>query len=266
LSDFRPISVERWLESLPYAPATRAKIRNLLSALFQHSIRQGWAENNPIHAVRTSSKRLREPDILTPEEINLLLLELPEPCRTIALVAALTGMRISEILGLQWQDVDLEVAVLRIERGVVNQEVSATKTAGSRRPLPISKVLVDALRVWWKQTCFSGLSDWVFASPHCGGAQPYWPGTLLQRHVKPAAKRLGIAKQVGWHSFRRSYATLIYANEQDVKTAQELLRHSTPQVTLGVYAQAITEQKRQAQERLATSIFPDREADSANAA
>lgn len=255
LKEMRPITVEKWLENLPHAPATRAKIRNLLSALFQHAIRYGWAENNPIRAVRTSAKRLREPDVLTPEEIQELLLELGEPCKTMALLAALTGLRISEILGLQWQDVDLDGAILHLRRGVVNQEISNLKTIASRRPLPIAAPLVNALKSWREQTSFPAPDHWVFASPQTGGQQPFWPGMLLKRQIQPAAKRAGITKQVGWHSFRRSYATLLYLNEQDVKTAQELMRHSNPTVTMGVYAQAVTAHKRQAQERLAMTIL-----------
>jgi integrase len=48
---------------------------------------------------------------------------------------------------------------------------------------------------------------------------------------------------------------MLYANENDVKTAQELMRHSTPTVTMGVYAQVVTEAKRQTQERLASLIL-----------
>jgi len=256
LRDLRPVTVERWLESLAYAPATRAKIRNILSALFQHAIRQGWAANNPIRAVRVSAKRVTEPDILGFEEIQLLLTELPKPVRTMVLLAATTGLRVSEILGTQWQDIDYDGALIRLRRGVVNQEVSGLKTIGSRRPVPVAAVALEALREWQKQTSFSALSDWVFASPHTGGEQPYWPGTLLSRHIQPAARRLGITKRVGWHSFRRSYATLLYSNEQNVKVVQELMRHATPNVTFGVYAQAVTPEKRAAQERLAMALQP----------
>lgn len=255
LRDFRPVFVEKWLESLPYAPGTCAKIRNIIAAVFQHAIRHGWAENNPIHAVRVSAKRQTEPEILEPEEIQLLITELPEPVRTMALMAAVTGLRVSEILGLKWQDVDLVSAVIHLRRGVVNQEVSNLKTIGSRRSLPIPSALVAALGEWQKQTGFAKPSDWVYASPHVGGEQPYWPGTLLTRHVQPAAKRVGIVKQVGWHSFRRSFASLLYASEQDAKVTQELMRHSTPNITLGIYAQAVTGPKRLAQERLATAIL-----------
>ena len=255
LRDVRPVAVERWLDSMKHAPSTRSKIRNLMSALFQHAIRQEWAENNPIRAVRVSAKRLSEPDILTAEETHLLVSELQEPCRTMALMAALTGMRVSEILGLQWGDVDLEEALIHLRRGIVDQEISELKTAGSKRPLPIPQVLVEALGAWMKQTSFSQTQDWVFASPQNKGAQPYWPNTLLKRQLQPAAKRVGITKRVGWHTFRRSFATLLYANEGDVKTAQELMRHSTPVVTMGVYAQGVTEAKRKAQEHLANLIM-----------
>ena len=84
LRDVRPVAVERWLDSMKHAPSTRSEIRNLMSALFQHAIRQEWAENNPIRAVRVSAKRLREPDILTAEETHLLVSDLQEPCRTMA--------------------------------------------------------------------------------------------------------------------------------------------------------------------------------------
>lgn len=161
----------------------------------------------------------------------------------------------SEILGLQWQDIDLERAVVHLRRGVVNQAVSELKTRGSRRPLPIPPILVQALTKWQEITNYGEPKDWVFASPQADGKQPYWPGILLRRHVQPAAQLLGIAKRVGWHTFRRSYATLLYANEHNVKTTQELMRHSTPVVTLGLYAQGVTDAKRSAQERLAALIM-----------
>jgi integrase len=254
LQDVKAVSVERWLAELTYAP-TKAKLRNILSALYQHAIRREWIDRNPIRDVRQSAKRQLEPDILEPQEIQSLLVELPEPCKTMVMVAALTGMRVSEILGLQWQDVDLENGILHLRRGVVNQHVTALKTAGSKRPLPIPAQLVKVLSDWRQQAYYNQTEHWVFASPHTGGKHPYWPGTLLQRLIQPAAKRAGISKHIGWHSFRRSFATLLYANEADVKTTQELMRHSTPIVTMDIYAQAVTVEKRLAQSRTAGLIL-----------
>ena len=70
LSDVRTVEVEEWLHALPYAPATKSKIRNIMSAVFNHAIRYEWTHRNPITKVRASSKRLREPDVLTPCRIR----------------------------------------------------------------------------------------------------------------------------------------------------------------------------------------------------
>jgi integrase len=85
------------------------------------------------------------------------------------------------------------------------------------------------------------------------GKQLYWPETLLKCHVQPAAKRLGITKRIGWHSFRRTFATLLGGSE-DVKTMQELMRHADSRLTLDLYAQALTPAKRAAPRRLVGMI------------
>ena len=59
------------------------------------------------------------------------------------------------------------------------------------------------------------------------GKQPVWLSKVMQYHIQPAAKRLGITKRIGWHTFRRTYTTLLHANGEDVKVVQELLRHGS---------------------------------------
>lgn len=60
------------------------------------------------------------------------------------------------------------------------------------------------------------------------GLKPYCPDMMLKRHVRRRAERLGINKRIGWHTFRRSYASMLKANGEDVKVVQELLRHAKP--------------------------------------
>jgi integrase len=97
--------------------------------------------------------------------------------------------------------------------------------------------------------------DWVFASPAKHGKQPYWPGTLYRAHLGPAAKAAGIPGKIGWHTFRHTFATLLKANGEDVKTVQELLRHATSAVTMNVYAQGVTELKRKAHHRIVRMVI-----------
>ena len=70
------------------------------------------------------------------------------------------------------------------------------------------------------------LDDWVFASPD----------SLLKRCIRPAAVRAKITKHIGWHTFRRTFTTLLKDNGADVKVMQELLQHATVKMTLEVYA------------------------------
>ena len=88
------------------------------------------------------------------------------------------------------------------------------------------------------------------------GKQPYWPETPLRCYVHPAAKRVGITKALGWHSFRRTFATLLKGGGEDVKTVQELMRHASSRLTLDVYAQALTPAKRAAHLKLVGLIQP----------
>ena len=73
-------------------------------------------------------------------------------------------------------------------------------------------------------------------------------------HVSVDVRNLGIQKRVGWHTFRRTYATLLKANGEDVKVVQELLRHGSSRVTLDIYAQAQMPAKRAAQQKVVEMV------------
>ena len=251
LKEVKPVAVEAWLNAMPVAPGTRAKTKGVLSILFQHAMRYELASSNPIRLVRQSALPLQEEIVLAPVEVAALLSELRDPFYTLILLVSVTGLRRGELFGLKWEDVDFKAAEIRVVRSVVDQVEGPPKTLASRRPLPMSKALASALATWRKQTSFPAAKDWVFASPNALGRKPYWPDAVLKRHVLPAAKRAGITKQIGWHSFRRTLATLLQSSGASVKVTQDLMRHSSPLMTMGVYAKAVTADKRNAQDAIA---------------
>jgi site-specific recombinase XerD len=71
------------------------------------------------------------------------------------------------------------------------------------------------------------------------------------------AQKAGIQKRVGWHTFRHSFGTLLKANGEDIKTVQELLRHANSRITLEVYTQAVTSNKRAAQSKVVKMMVPN---------
>lgn len=254
ISDIKAFRVEDWLKSLDKADGTKSKMKAVFSVMFQHAMRYGWAERNPIREVRQSAKPQREFDVLTDAEAVALLADLPAHARAMAVLAAVTGLRRGELVGLKWADVDFAKGQIHIRRSVVEQEEGEPKTKGSKKPVPMEPALAYCLEQWKLQTKFSGQEDWVFASPFYAGETPYWPGMTLERIIRPAAKAVGITKQIGWHTFRRTVATLLMAHGESIKTTQETLRHASPTMTLGAYAQAITEDRRAAQNKIAALL------------
>jgi integrase len=137
----------------------------------------------------------------------------------------------------------------------VHQHVGEMKTEASKKPLPLGVGLAEVLMDWRAQTPYNQPGDWIFASADMMGRQPYWPDSLMRKVIRPAAVRAGITKRVGWHTFRHSYATLLKANGEDVKTIQESLRHANSKITLDTYTQGIMPVKRAAQSKVVEAIW-----------
>lgn len=251
LPDVRTVDVEKWLYTMTLAPGTRSKIRNIMSAVFNHAIRNEWMERNPISKVRTSAKRLREPDVLSPAEFAALLPELELRERTMVMLAGSTGLRRSELVALTWSDIDLELMQIHVRRSCVRNHFGDTKTEASRKPVPLHPSVVACLAAWRAISPYTADEDFIFPSLRLGGKQPLSPDTLLKKVIRPALKRAGITdKSIGWHSFRHSLATNLRAAGVDLKTAQELLRHANSRITLDVYTRAISATKREANNRV----------------
>lgn len=256
LTEVKTVAVEQWLEGLSFAPATKAKIRNLMSALYSHAIRHEWTTFNPIAKVRTSAKRLREPDVLTPAEFQALLKELPVRERAAVMLAGSTGLRRSELFALRWCDVNFFTMEVAVTRAVVRNHIGETKTEASRKPVPLHPAVKDALAEWRGQSLYKTDGDFLFPSVRANGKQPLQPDMVLKRTIRPALIKAEVkGKVIGWHSFRHSLATNLRALGVDVKVAQELLRHANSRITMDLYTQAVSADKRNASLRQAELLL-----------
>jgi integrase len=257
LSDVRTMQVEEWLHSLPLAPASKTKIKAAFSVLYSHAIRYEWLTFNPISKVRTSSKPLREKDVISPEEFQALLGELSGRDRAMVLLAGSTGLRRSEMIALSWKDVNATTLEVTVLRSCVRNRFGPGKSNSSRRPVPLHPLVLEALLVWKRESLYTGEADFVFASTRLKGKKPMAPDNLLKRYIRPALERAGIAgKTIGWHNFRHSLATNLRAMGVDVKVAQELLRHANVRTTLDIYTRAVSAQKREANAKVVEMMLP----------
>ena len=250
LSSVRTVAVEAWLHSLPLAPGTRTKIRNQVSAIFTHGIRHQFISANPISKVRCSAARLREPDVLTPEEFRALVCRLPLREQAMVTLAGSTGLRRSEMFALRWADICARTMQVYVTKGIVRNHIGNTKTPASRRPVPLHPTVLGVLAAWRAASPYKSEEDFLFPSVRLNGTQPLFPDMVLNKIIRPALKEVGIdGKVIGWHSFRHSLATNLRSMGVDVKTAQELLRHANSRTTLDLYTRAVSADKRSANGR-----------------
>jgi integrase len=263
-----PLEIEQWLKALKrdeaLANPTLDKIRRVMSLVFKHGQRHGLIprnqESNPMRFVRCKTTSDYEAMILTPKQAFDVLMHLQEPERTLTLLASATGLRISECLGLQWQDVSFEQSKIHVRRTWTCGQIGAPKSKASHAPVPLHSLLAEFMQTWKNATPYSQPEDWVFASFKCKGKQPRVANMLVEYHLRPAAVKAGVILKdqkvrFGFHNLRHSLASFLVRSKTDPKTVQALLRHSDVKTTLQLYAHSVSEDRMAAQGQVLEAIL-----------
>lgn len=257
ISEIQPRPVELWLRNLPLAPKSKTHVRSLLHSLVEYAMWSGTLDisRNPISLVQNNgaTRGTRKPRSLTAEQFHALLKELHEPFATMALLCVCLGLRISECLGLKWQDVDWLNSRLSVKRGIVEQVVGECKTAGSAKAVTLADDLLNRLKSWKQLTEFSGAEDWIFASPFNIGRLPYSYGGTRDELAR-AAKASGIG-HVSTHAFRHSYRSWLDAVGTTIAVQQKMMRHTDIRTTMNVYGDVVTDEMQSASQRVARLAF-----------
>lgn len=251
LDEVRPADVEAWLRELPLSPKTKANLRQLLHVLFECGRRWEMATENPITLVRQSAKRSRELVRVSVSQYRALVAALIEPHRTMVLIAGCLGLRIGEILGLRWGDVDFERATMTVRRDVYQGHVDEVKTANSARILPVPATVLESLRTWRMNAHYQGSGEFVFAQDN---GRPMWADTARERVLQPVALGLGLGK-IGWHALRHLFASVLQVVGAEPVVAQELMGHADRRTTEG-YQYGFDDRKRAATDNVAALLGP----------
>ena len=265
-----PLEVERWFKDLGKRRGldhpTRSKIRLVMNLVYRHGIRYGLLprieEANPIKWVRQSSKSSFEPVILTLPQAFDILEHLDLRMRTMVLVAAATGLRISEILALRWREAEFARQQLMVRRKYVYGQFGEPKSKASKAPVPLHPILAAHLQLWREETPYAKDDDLIFPSLRLKGKKPPAANMLVADHLRPAAEKAGVTappRAFGFHTFRRTLATVLVANNVDPKVVQEALRHQGIRTTLELYAKTITANKVEAQGLFLNLLFDEAE-------
>jgi len=269
LREFRTVDGERLLADIarqdleprtkkPLSKNSLARIKSFLSGVFKQAKRLGILDGiNPMMDVSTpEGTRSRDTFAYALAEVKKIRDAIPEPARTVVLLAALSGLRKGEIAGLRWED--YTGRELRVSRSIWNGTINEPKTKASGAAVPVMRQLADALDAH-REKMGKLAVGFIFQG---GTGQPLNLDNLARRVIQPAIEKCGICKLLkeehktdghlfeqdrnfpvwrGWHAFRRGLATNLHAFGIPDKEIQAILRHSNIAVTQSCYIKALTE-------------------------
>lgn len=219
-------------------------IHTTLHAALDKAVSERLLLRNPADGCRLPSAKAREMQVLTPEEIQRLLIQAKEDgCYELLLLELSTGLRRGEICALQWNDLNLRTGELRIERQVhrVKGElvVSSPKTKASNRSIILPAPVLSVLRAY-KST---ETSRWMFPSP-INEDSPRDPAAVRKR-LQIVLERAE-CKKVRFHDLRHVFCTACLEHGMDVKTLSTIIGHVSSSTTLNVYAHVTDKMRRTA--------------------
>ena len=210
---------------------------------------------------RTTSDYTAVP--MTPKQAFEILLNIPEPRRTLTLSDAATALRVSELLALMWNDLDFTDLVMYVRRAYVWGRFKVPKSKASKAPVPMHPLLAGFLLAWRERTPFGKDTDFVFPSVRLKGKKPLSASIMVQKYLRPAAVKAGVIKErekvrFGFHNFRHALATALVKLRVEAKTVQGMLRHEDFGTTMQLYAQSDMESMREAQGKFLEQLLGDR--------
>lgn len=254
---------------------TLRKLIVLVNQIMAYAVRHRYADHNPVTDAERPRDQGQEPDhdkisVLKPDEIQRLLEKTEgQKYQLLFRMATFTGMRQGELLGLKWSDIDWSNKQVHVQRTYTKGHFFDTKTRTSNRRIDLGPTLLLELKKW-KLACPPNDLGLVF--PNKAG-QPMNYSNMMNRHFFPALIQAGIASKVEtrpdgkkrkriivvgairFHDLRHTYASLMIHHGENIKYIQTQLGHSSPMVTLNVYAHLMNSTNQAAACRLEDAVF-----------
>lgn len=246
----RLIRTELYGEGL--SDQTVRSIHTTFHAALDKAVSEKLLFRNPADGCRLPPVKPREMQILTPEEIQRLLIQAKEDgCFELLLLELSTGLRRGEICSLQWDDLNFRTGELRVERQVHSARgelvVLPPKTKAGNRSVILPEPVLNVLKTYHETVT----SRWMFPSPYKEDS-PKDPAAVRNR-LQTILERAE-CKKVRFHDLRHVFCTASLEHGMDVKTLSTILGHVSSSTTLNVYAHVTDEMRRTAAARIDRGI------------
>jgi integrase len=198
------------------------------------------------------SKPSKPGRFFTAEQVRSIVALASEPWKTIFALAAMTGLRPGEVLGLSIDDLDFEQRLIFVRRSAWYSHLISPKSSGSMAtvpmPEPLTEVLVNYLASWRPNE-----QRLLFSNRR---GNPYSENKVVQHRLWPILDALSIPR-CGMHAFRHSHASLLVSSGASPKVAQAQLRHADVSTTMRAYTHVLGSEQRDAAEKVARILRPN---------
>ncbi|MGU3337188.1 tyrosine-type recombinase/integrase [Methylobacterium mesophilicum] len=232
------------------AETVRRSVQSL-GRIFRFAKGRGLAGQNPVADVklRRSKRDAGRVEIPTREDLRAILTAAEGRWRSLIIVAMFTGLRISELRGLRWADIDLKRRQLTVsQRADAWKKIGPPKSESGTRDVPLSPLVVNTLREW-RLACPKGDLDLVFPS---GTGQVEYHSNIVNRGWYPLQVKAGVVVMVdgkdedgrpikvpkaryNFHALRHAAASMLIESRMTPKRVQTIMGHSSITVTYDVY-------------------------------
>jgi len=252
LAEIKTPDVQTFLNKFAgYSKSVLKHVRATLSIMMATAVDWQYLLRNAVEGAKLPPRKaVRRAAVLTLDQLALVIANLQEPYRTMAVIASVTGMRESEVLALKWEDFDTEAQMIRVRRSLYRGKLNDPKTEKSERVIPYGGMVREALERLGNSE--RKTPDFLFVTA---------PGNLFtaqevtKRVFRPLAEKQKIPAFT-WRSFRRSAETALHTARVPLKVQQQILGHSDPNMTL-LYADPDIAERRKATDQLDGLLLPN---------
>src|SRR5262249_36345409 len=236
---------------------SRDKIRDGLSSVLRSAVDYGLLVKNPLEGIRLPAEKIgrrRSKPYVTPQHFEELLSRIPEAYASMVFVAIYTGLRVSELCSLRWNDIG--DSTITIDERFCRGDLGAPKSDASNTTIAVNREVIDRIHPLkllttkvkagrgtrrYKVVKAARPENVVFPCPQKGGGRR--ANTILTRHLKPAGRAMGMP-WLNWRCLPTSHAVWLKLAGADVKDAQGQMRHSRASTTMDIYQQFVPASQR----------------------
>lgn len=265
LCDVKPIHIQNYVDDLLdlLSPKTLKIHLNILNLAFKRAYRLKLIKENVVQFVEVPKSKKFKNEIYNAEDMRILL----EKCKGTSLelpivIASGLGLRISEILGLTWNNIDFNDFTITVEKITVRDNgkviLKEPKTESSVRTITAPKEIITMLKQLKKDRLAAKLR----------GEKSHRELIFYDKNLEPIAPdviskkfryflEINNLKHIRFHDLRHSHVTMLIEAKVPIKVISERVGHSNVNTTLNIYSHALKEMDQEASDKISNTLFND---------